>query len=103
MRINYYGDTIKTYHAGWGDTLYHLLYGYDSNDIFRSGIITDDTNLLITGYTQSYNPQNYYDNDLWILKLDRNLDTIMTSTFSIPDSALATWNTVALKNNQDGI
>ena len=103
VRINYYGDTIKTYHAGWGDTLYHLLYGYDSNDIFRSGIITDDTNLLITGYTQSYNPQNYYDNDLWILKLDRNLDTIMTSTFSIPDSALATWNTVALKNNQDGI
>lgn len=102
-KIDYNGDTIKTAQIGVGDTLYTFLFGYDSNDFFRSGIITADGSVIVTGTTQSYNPESLYDYDLWLLKYDQNLDTLWTNRFSIPDSAFDIYNSRAIETNNGGI
>ena len=52
-------------------------------------MIADDGNILVAGETQSYNADNIYDYDLWILKFNTDLDTLWTKLYSIPDSQLA--------------
>ena len=89
VKLDYNGDTIKTFRIGNSDTTFYQQYGVNSSDFFRSIMIADDGNIIVAGETQSYNADNIYDVDLWILKFNTNLDTLWTKLYSIPDSQLA--------------
>lgn len=89
VKLDYNGDTLKTFQLGNGDTMYSHLYGGNSDDVFRTGFVTDDGNILVGGETQSYGADNFYDYDIWLLKLTPDLDTIWTKRFSIPDTSFS--------------
>lgn len=103
VKFDYNGDTVKTCRMGWGDTLFAHLYGRDSQDGFRTGILTDDGNIMVLGETESYNATNFFDYDLWLVKLDPDLDTLWTQTYSVPDSQIAAYYSVAAKNQYGGL
>jgi len=88
VKLDYNGDTLKTFQIGNSDTMYSYLYGGNSDDKFRTAIITDDAHILIGGETQSYGADNFYDYDLWMLKLDSNLNLIWNKQFSVPDTQI---------------
>jgi len=88
VRLDHNGDTIKTFQIGNADTMYTYLYGGNSDDFFRTAMVTDDGNIIVAGETQSYNADNYYDGDLWLLKFDPNLNLIWNKQFSIADTQL---------------
>ena len=103
VKLNYQGDTIGTFQIGNGDTMYLSQFGRNSDDFFRSAIVTDDGNILVSGETQSYNAQNLYDYDLWLLKFNPNLDTLWTQRFSLPDSQMSLFPSISSKTQEDGI
>ncbi len=102
VKLDYNGDTLVTTRIGNEDTLYQHLFGSNSDDFFRGGVVTDDGNILVTGETQSYNAENYYDYDLWLLKYNTNLDTLWTKLISIPDTQIAVVNSIASKTTEGG-
>lgn len=102
LHLDYNGQLIKSRFMGNGDTLYTYLYGDNSDDYFRSLLKMNDGNLMVFGETQSYNPRNYYDYSLWMIKFNSNLDTLWSQRFSIPDSQLAMNFSRAKKTFDDG-
>ena len=82
------GDTVKTLYIPPPDSTYWNLYNEDPDDIFTDLIVTNDSNLVAVGRSQAYNPTNYYDYDILLVKLNYNLDTLWLKTYSHPtDSA----------------
>ncbi len=88
LKVNLYGDTIKTLYIPPPDSVYWHLYNEDPDDIFNDIIITSDSNIIALGRSQAYNPTNYYDYDILLVKLNYNLDTLWLKSYSHPqDSA----------------
>ena len=103
VKLDFNGDTLKTFQIGNEDTLYTHLFGNNSDDFFRTAMVMDDGNILVAGETQSYNAQNYYDYDLWLLKFNTNLDLLWLKTFSIPDVQLTMAYAQGNKLNKGGM
>ncbi len=103
LKLDYNGDTIKSFEIGNKDTLFQTLYGKNSDDFFRTAILTDDGNILVGGETQSYNANFLYDYDLWLLKFNLNLDLLSLRTFGIPDSAIGMSTASGNKLHNGGI
>lgn len=103
VKLDYNGDTLKTFQIGNGDTMYSHLYGGNSDDFFRTGFVTDDGNILVGGETQSYGADNFYDYDIWLLKLTPDLDTIWTKRYSIPDTSFSLNYSYGKKTKNGGI
>ncbi|MEI2757825.1 MAG: T9SS type A sorting domain-containing protein [Bacteroidia bacterium] len=85
VKINIYGDTLISKQFVPWDNFDTLLLGPNSDDQFKSIVKTDDNNLLAAGLTQSYGATNYYDLDLFLVKLNYNLDTLWTKAISHPN------------------
>jgi len=103
VKLDYNGDTIKTFQLGNKDTIYTYLYGSNSDDSFRTAVLSDDGNILVGGETQSYNATNYYDYDLWLLKFDPDLNLIFNKQFSLPDSQIVVGFAQGRKNRFGGL
>jgi len=88
VKLDYNGDTLKTFQIGNADTMYTHLFGSNSDDEFRTAIVTDVDHILVGGVTQSYNADNFYDYDNWLLKFDTSLNLIWNKQFSVPDSQI---------------
>lgn len=101
VKLDNNGDTVETFQIGGNDTMYHYLYGGDSDDFFRAGCVLND-GFVAAGETQSYNAQNYYDYDLWLVKFNSNLDTLWSQTFSVPDSQIITSGTANMIQLSNG-
>jgi hypothetical protein len=72
---------IAKYHPS-GDTAWTKVYGAYENERAYSIAQTIDSNFIITGYTDSYG--NGAD-DVYLLKIDANSDTLWTATYGGPD------------------
>lgn len=103
IKFDYNGNIIKSVPVGNGDTTFMQLYGANSDDFFRTGFITSDTCIYIAGETQSYNADNLYDYDLWLLKFNKNLDLITMNNFSLPDTSFSMVYAIGKKIHNDGI
>lgn len=103
LKLNYQGDSTKIFRIGNGDTTYTHNFGNNSDDLFNSIVVTDDENLFLAGETQSYDADNFYDYDFWLIKMNTNLDTLWSSRFSIPDSQLVLDYAYCKKTHKDGI
>lgn len=101
LKLNYQGDSTKIFRIGNGDTTYTHNFGYNSDDLFNSIVVTDDGKLFLAGETQSYDAANFYDYDLWLI--NPNLDTLWSSRFSIPDSQLVLDYAYSKKIHNNGI
>ena len=65
-----------------GDTLWARTYG-DSDCDWGTSVLQDtDGHFVVTGYTGARD--NFYDADLWLLKIDDNGDTLWTNSFGGP-------------------
>ncbi len=102
VKLDYNGDTLKTFQIGNKDTVYFSLFGVNSDDFFRSAVVTDDGNLLVAGETESYGAVDFYDYDLWLIKFDPNLNMLWSSVYSVPDSQILVSNSMVVKTNQGG-
>ncbi len=87
------GDTMVSHQYFTTDTMFQYIFNANSDDFFYSMIKTSDGNLMVLGSTQSYGATNYYDFDIYLTKLDYNLDTLWTKAISHP-------NDTAFKPNQ---
>ena len=74
-----------------GDTLWTRAYGGPGSDNGNDIALTNDSGMIVVGPTNSFGAGNY---DAWVLRLNRNGDTLWTRTFGgdsadIPRSVLA--------------
>ncbi len=70
-----------------GDTVWTRTYGGSDDDEGRCVIETRDTQYVIVGYTASYGAYPGY-KDIYLLKIDRNGDTLWTHTYGGPDDEI---------------
>ncbi|NQT61882.1 MAG: T9SS type A sorting domain-containing protein [Candidatus Marinimicrobia bacterium] len=69
-----------------GDTLWTRTYGGVSNDVAMEVIQSNDDGYIVCGYTASFGAGS---NDLWLLKIDAQGDTLWTQTYGGPDEEMA--------------
>ncbi len=82
VKTDYYGDTIKTLYLLTHDSVFWSLYNQDPDDNFPDIIMTSDSNLMVLGRSQAFNPNNTYHYDIWLVKLNFNLDTVWTKSYT---------------------
>ncbi|KAF5040151.1 hypothetical protein DSECCO2_536430 [anaerobic digester metagenome] len=62
----------------YGDTIWTKAYGGAGYDVSTDIIATNDGNYVICGITDSY---GYGNNDVYLIKIDQNGDTLWTKTY----------------------
>lgn len=74
------GYIIKTDSLGLGE--WQRIYGGSNIDIFQSVVLLPDSGFMIAGYTNSYGAGGY---DGWMVRCDKNGDTLWTKTVGTID------------------
>ncbi|MDQ3051868.1 MAG: hypothetical protein M3Q95_13345, partial [Bacteroidota bacterium] len=94
------GDLLKADQYLTTDSDFFQLFNSNSDDQFKSIIKTPDNNLLAVGLTQSYGATNFFDLDIFLAKLNYNLDTLWTKAISHPNDTAFRPNQII--NTSDG-
>ncbi len=88
---DYYIDTLRGNYDFWvvrvdnfGDTLWSKTYGGTNFDLANSIVATPDSNFIIAGYSSSNDIDvhgNHGQNDIWVIKINQNGDTVWTKSY----------------------
>ncbi len=82
-----------------GDTFFTKKYGYSGFGFFNDICKTNDSSFICVGVFQSIVPDNEYDYDLYVVKINSNGDTIWTKRYSCPgDSTYAAYSVIESQN-----